>query len=208
LTFDVSTQKPPIPPPGPWLNDFIQDVEKENLINRMVLSQFSTGQALRVLFVGLTIALAGYALIRLISRQPSAEPAPPPSAVDGHHPAPAPSAIERRHRDLLRSGNLREAARQLALVCLEAVRRPGDPCGQPRPAVRGEGGWWENILLRRRFNRVWQLAYDPKPARVSPQRFVRLVRDIDHVKAALVGRRLRIDSVEIRSRPVLDPKPA
>jgi hypothetical protein len=180
--FDVPVAEPPLPPPGPWLNELIQGIEQENLFNQTILRRFPPGQIFRVLLLALTGLLLLYGLARLMKSRYRVEPAAAPLAQAVNRQLALQAVLHQRHQDMLRADNLWEAARTLARQCFEPGAAPN---GNGAPRVRVQGGWWERRRLSGQVNRLWRLAFGARPERVTATEFVDLVREMEAVKAAL-----------------------
>ena len=100
--------------------------------------------------------------------------------------APVDTVVEQRRRDLIRGGNLWEAARDMARQCLAAS---GLPSAVP-PRVVVQGGWLRRWTMAGRVRRLWRLAYGP-PARVSLREWQRLLREVQNLKTALASGAVR-----------------
>src|SRR5262249_20939689 len=61
--FNVPVIEPPLPPPGPWINQLVQGMEDENLFNRAILRRVTPGQIFRALLLALTGLLLLYGLV-------------------------------------------------------------------------------------------------------------------------------------------------
>ena len=200
--FDVPVVElpiPPLPPPGPWMNDLIQAMEEENRFNRAILSQVRPAEILRSVALLLTAALLLYGLFRLAKVRHRVDPAVVPLTTAVNRQVPLRAALQQRHHALLRSDNLREAARTLARECLEqaiglapASEPSSASADRPPPPFTAVGSWRERRRLGRQFRRLWQLAYGPVPEQVSAQDFLRLLTEMEQVKAALDQGTLRI----------------
>jgi hypothetical protein len=194
--FDVPLAEapvPPIPPPGPWINDLIQGIEEENLFNRALLGQVPMRQLLRALVLALTAALLMYGMYRVGQGRHRVEPGAASLAAAVNRLAPAQPVLQQRFQDLLRSDNLRDEARTLARQCLESVGGAAPASGdRPLPQVTATGGWWQRPRVRRQVHRLWRLAYGPLPGRITAQEFAELLTEMEQVRAALAQGTLRI----------------
>jgi hypothetical protein len=141
----------------------------------------------------LSVLLVGFAGYRLLSRgRHRAEPAVLPlvRAVALH--VPAAPLLEQRRQALVRGGNVWEAARGLARQWFASAGGPSPPPRPPRVFV--EGGRWEQWLMRRRVRRLWRLAYDPSPVRVSLRALRRLFGELEELSVALANGSLRLEA--------------
>jgi hypothetical protein len=140
-----------------------------------------------------SVLLVGYAGYRLLSRgRHRAEPAVLPlvRAVALH--VPAAPLLEQRRQALVRGGNVWEAARGLARQWFASAGGPSPPPRPPRVVV--EGGRWEQWMMRRRVRRLWRLAYDPSPVRVSLRALRRLFGELEELSVALANGSLRLEA--------------
>lgn len=185
--FNVPVSPPPIPPPGPWINQLLQQVEEENLFNRALLGQVSVSEILRAVLVALSVALLLYGLWRLVKARHRVESAALPLATAVQHLASPRPILQQRHKDMLRRNSLGEAARSLARECFEPLEGPAE-----MPPIQLAGGWWKRRRHERQLRRLWQLAFGEVPLKVSIQEFTRLLPEIEQVKAALVRGDVRI----------------
>jgi hypothetical protein len=208
--FDIPLKDVPVPLPPldalvPVADDALQNMERDNLFNKVVLDFMPFDRFVAALVVLLSVALAVYGLYRLVRSRHRVEVAAPLlDALLAKQP-PAQSLMAERHRALLGHGNLWEPARALARQCFEAagVAPPG---GRPaHPTVRAAGGWWRRRALGRAVRRLWHLAYGTRPVPVSPQEFARLPDEVEMVKAALASGALQLgpvaDGAGARARP-------
>ena len=98
---------------------------------------------------------------------------------------PRASLIEQRRRAVLRAGNVWETAHRLARQCFEAAGIPMTVASAPRIVVRGS--WWHRWRVRRRVERLWELARGTAPARIPPHALKRWLRELDGLKSALAN---------------------
>jgi hypothetical protein len=111
-----------------------------------------------------------------------------PLAVAAPARMPSPNLFDQRHQSMEQERNFWEAARALARQGLESVLAVPAPSNrQPSvpPSLKVQGGWWRNWRVRRRFHRLWQLAYGTKPVRISSRQLSRLDQEIENMKAVL-----------------------
>lgn len=192
--FDVPVIQPPIPPPGPWINDILYGAQKDDLFNRAILSQASLGKLLRGLLVVLSAGLVLYVLVRLTRARHRTESAVLSLETAVARLAPAGTGMHQRHRQMLRADNLWEAARALTRQCFEPVNGTAQapPIGNGRPVIVVKGSWLQRRSLRRQVDRLWELAYAPRPVRVSAREFRRLPAEIEQLRTALADGRVVI----------------
>jgi hypothetical protein len=208
--FDVPLKNVPIDPaqlPGLLYanrNELAVGVEQElaRLENRNALNEglldflsdygLTADRLERVAIIVLSVLLVGYAGYRLMTRgRHRADPAVLPLARAVAQHVPAAPLLEQRHQALLSGGNVWEAARGVARQWFASAGAPGGPTP---PRVTAEGGWWERWLMRRRVRRLWRLAYDPRPVRVSLRALRRLFGELEELSVALANGSLRLEA--------------
>jgi hypothetical protein len=201
--FDIPLKDVPLPLPPldalvPVADDALQNMERDNLFNKVVLDFMPFDRFWAAVVVLLSIALAVYGLYRLVRSWYRVEAAAPLlDALVAKQP-PARSLMAERHRALLGRGNLWEPARALARQCFEAAGA-APAGGRPAlPGVQVAGSWWRRRALGRAVRRLWHLAYGPRPVPVSPREFARLPDEVERVKAALASGALQLGP---RARP-------
>jgi hypothetical protein len=101
--------------------------------------------------------------------------------------APTTTIQEQRRQEMLRSGNLWEAARNLAREALAAGGATG--AAAPRVATVAGGGA-RRRLMEGRVRRLWQLAHGPA-AKVTLVQWRRLIKEAEELKAALADGAVR-----------------
>jgi hypothetical protein len=142
-----------------------------------------------IVLSALLVGLAGYWVMTRGRHRAEPSVLPLARAVALH--VPTAPLLEQRHQALLRGGNVWEAARGLARQWFASA---GASAGQTPPRVVAEGSWWERWLLRRRVRRLWQLAYDPRPVRVSLRALRRLFGELEDMSVALANGSLRLEA--------------
>jgi hypothetical protein len=202
-TFQIPLKEPPLPPLPPLkaivetMDKGLGDLERENAFNQAIHQAVTsiTGPGekwVQAVVLMSTAMLALFGLARLSQSRYRPEKIPLPAGSDlGRMPAAA-SLFEQRRQAMLRERNLWESARALAQQGLESALGPQLRANSPPsmdaalPLELGErgGSWWRRWRLRRRFNRLWQLAYGAEPVRVSPRQLRRLHREIEQMKTA------------------------
>jgi hypothetical protein len=187
-SFEVPLKELP-PPPLPSLEQIeeaaeqiLLEMEEQDALHRILYDNVSGEGVLRSLLLMLSVGLLAYGMVRLLRGRHRIEPHAPLLETSLARLAPETPLVDQRHRALLRDGNLWEPAREFARHCLAAVAAPATT-GAP-PALTVHGGWWRRWALRRRVLQLWQLAYDNRPRRISPQEFGRLVGQINRLKQA------------------------
>jgi hypothetical protein len=189
---------PPLPPPEDLLElgdqlvsglekeGYFRDLERRNVFNDTVLSEFGLNNILRGAALALTLGMLVYGSFRLMRGRHRFDAAPL-FALALARSTPEGMAVEQRHQALLKQRNLWEPARDLARQCLEPalskVSKP--PAGAMLPPMVAQGNWWRRRSWRRRLERLWKLAYGPRPVAVSAREFTRLLEETEEVKEAL-----------------------
>ena len=107
-----------------------------------------------------------------------------------HQHAPGGAVLDLREEALLASGNLWEAAHEVARECFTSAGfAPGEVAA---PRVEAIGGWWARQRAARRVARLWRLAIGSVPSRVSAFAWRRVLRDADEMRAAMGRGELRL----------------
>jgi hypothetical protein len=214
-SFDIPLKEPPLPP-LPSLKAIVETVDKgldelerDNAFNRAITNAVKEAsppqdQWERAVVVMSALALAAFGLARLSQARHRHEKTVDLAAARPGPTPPAPGLFEQRQQSMVREGNFWEAARALARQGFESIfgaqfQADGQMSASAALARLGvhESGWRE-WRIRRRFNRLWQLAYGTEPVRVSSRQLRRLGWDIERLKAAL-ARDLPLDSA-VRAR--------
>jgi hypothetical protein len=181
---------PPIPPVEgllPLVDETLHGLERENAFNRTLLHYVDPEQVWQGVAVVLSVLLALYGFVRLGLFRQRHDTSSPTLARALERQALTGAALERRYDELLREGNLWEAARALARQLFEEA---GAGAEGP-PAVAARGGWWRRWRWERRVRHLWAVAH-AAPVHVSPRRFAALVAEVKEVRAALADGTLRI----------------
>src|SRR5262249_14948806 len=142
----------------------------------------------------LTVALAVYALSRFGSARYQVEPGTPLLEKALEQAAPVGPVSEQRRRELRLHDNLWEPARALARQWFEAAAGGRVGAGTPPvPAFRlgGRAGWWRRRTVARRVRRLWRLARDDTPRRITARQLRRWHEDIRELDAARADGTLR-----------------
>jgi hypothetical protein len=114
--------------------------------------------------------------------------------------APEGAVLEQRQEALLASGNLWEAARDMARQSLAAVGYLElEPAGGP-PRVEASGGWWARRRLASSVKRLWLLAVSQEPVPVSPADCRRLAQDADNLNDAASHGAVRLTGTSTGAR--------
>jgi hypothetical protein len=169
----------------------LADIEQENRLNDWLEDRLNENFDAEFLPRAIVLSLAGlllfYGFYRIaIQGRHRPEPAVPllERAVAQHTPdAPL---VEQRLQAMLRAGNLWESARNLALQYFTS------DCGRRPPRVAVEGSWWHRWRTRRHVLRLWRLAYEATPRRISAARLRKLIVQFDELKAALADGSVRL----------------
>jgi hypothetical protein len=187
--------------------DQIARLEEDNKFNVLFFRAMrslgirSSSRAVAVLFAFLTLALVSYLGYRAgVRARYRGEPslASLERAVFKSRPAGPP--LHQRHQAQLREGNLHETARALARQWFASVRTPGEtpgppegpPESPPRVAVDDALGGWQRWRMRARVRALWRVAHGPRPVRVSPRRFRRLLAEMQALRDAHARGELRL----------------
>jgi hypothetical protein len=206
VNFDIPLRDlpaPPLPPVEelvPWLNRLLAEMQQENLFNRALLGLAPRQAWLRMLALSATLSLVGYGLYRLLRARHRIDPHAPLFGPSVLELAPAGGVVEQRQLAMIQDRNLFEAARDLARHTLAKLGH--DPAAAahgresaPRPRVHGN--YWQRWTLSRLVRRLWKLAYDSPPVRVSPAEFELLLRQLDRVQSAEQKGILRLEFADV-----------
>jgi hypothetical protein len=196
-SFEVSLKN--VPPVGlPPLEALVEtadkglgELERDNAFNRLIHNAVREMTWLpdrwnRGVIITATVALALLGLTRLSQVRHRKEKGAPAVASGAAPPPRAPSLFEQRQQAMVQEGNFWEAARALARQAIEsALGSPvqlqehlaGAGPGSP-PVLALRGNWWHQWRFRRRFKRLWQLAYGSDPVPISSRQLQRLNREI------------------------------
>jgi hypothetical protein len=203
-TFQIPLKEPPAPPLPPLkavvetIDKGLGEIEKDNTFNRVIHKAVTDVTApgdkwVQAVVLMSTLALGVFGLSRLTQARHRREKVSLPADSDpGQRPA-ATSLLEQRHQAMLRDRNLWESAQALARQGLESVLGPQVRAHLPQPAGGTppllpswtNGSWWRTWRLRRRFHRLWRLAYGTEPVRISSRQLRRLGREIEQLNALL-----------------------
>jgi hypothetical protein len=181
---------PPLEALVPLANEAIAKVEKENVINQMLLEMAGgPWTVLRTIFFLLTVCLLAFGLYRFMQARHRMEARPSVAAASADGVL---SAVERRYRAVIAQGNLAEAARELAHQAFAAVGvSPAAGARPPAVLVEGwaplRGVWWDHQV-----GRLWRLAVRGPRRRVSPAALRRLDASVHRLLAAVAAGRVRL----------------
>jgi hypothetical protein len=168
-------------------------MEEEDSFNRMLLDGLDSAglpphRLARLAALLLAVALLVYGIYRLgIRGRYRVDTSVPLLAGAMGRNLPASPLVEERHHEMLRSGNLFEAAHLAARDWFARTGLPPPPAGTkpvPLPPVALRGGWWRRRALRAGLDRLWHLARGV-PVRVSPGALQGLLRQMKRLEEAL-----------------------
>ncbi len=160
----------------------IQRLEEQNAFNNALWKKLGPPQTVLrgALVIGTLMALA-YLAFRITTRSRyRLDLAVPLLArqVDRH--SPTATLLQQRGQQALNAGNLWEAAHGLAREWFAGLGQ----ATQSPPPVRTAGGRWRQWVLDRRIRRLWMLAQQTEPSRVSPRRLRQMLHELDQLRAA------------------------
>jgi hypothetical protein len=159
------------------------------VFNRLILEQFSLRQILSAGAVALTVILLVVLFYRLMRAGYHIETHVPLVAQGAGQVAPAIAVMEQRRQALLQAGNLWEPARDVAREWFADLGYSSPAAATPnernRPSIRINAGWWRRRQLRAEVNRLWRLAFQPEPQRLSRRDFERLLSELHDLRAAV-----------------------
>ncbi len=104
---------------------------------------------------------------------------------------PNQSLMEQRNQGMFQAGNLWEIGRQLARQTFETAGIPAK-VGDPLPAVRANGGWWQRRRVRDEVAHLWALAFGARPVPVAPTEWPLLLRRLDWLRKSLAAGSVRL----------------
>jgi hypothetical protein len=190
---------------GPALANMEQENRLNDWLEGHLYENFDTEFLPRVIVLSLAGLLLFYGFYRVaIQGRYRLEPALPLLGREVARHTPDASLVEQRLQAMLRAGNLWESAHNLARVYFTAagvplVDTPNNPPAAGRqppesrpPRVAVEGSWWQRWKTRRRVLRLWRLAYEATPRRVSAARLRQLLVQLEELKAALAAGSVRL----------------
>jgi hypothetical protein len=194
-TFEIPLKEPPLPSLKAIVEAVdkgLGELERDDAFNRAIQNAVTsltspTDKWLRAVIWISTAFLGMFALARLSqARHRPEKTVPAPAGM------PFSNLFAQRHQSMKQEGNYWESARALARQGLESAlgvpaqsnRQPSDGGASP-PSVKVQGGWWRTWRVRRRFHRLWGLAYGTEPVRISLRQLSRLGREIENMKAVL-----------------------
>jgi hypothetical protein len=213
--FDIQLKDvppPPLPPPdtlmglldetmnGMEQEGFFAQLEEDNVLNQTVddlmgALPFWEGSrpqwkiwTLAVILV--SVALGIYGFVRLGTFRHRSATAGPLLTTLLEQQTPASAVLQQRQEELLRDGNLWEAARELARQLFVSAGVSLDTTAAPTLAV--SGSWWRRWRLPRLWQQLWLLARSARPMRVSRRGFARLTARVEALRADLAGGTVRI----------------
>ena len=188
--FDVPlTVVPALPlPSSTVVNKILHGLEEENFFNRLLVSLVGRDRILRMVLLFLSAGLLVFGISRLMRARHRMERGVPLLSEGALAAGSELPVMRLRERDVVRAGNLWEAARGLARSCFDKEPWLGHGAGPPRVIV---AGWWRRQRLNRHVQRLWELAYGPAPIPVPPRKFARIAAAVAEVRAALASGALR-----------------
>jgi hypothetical protein len=198
-SFDVPLRQVPGPAlPSvealvPVANQLVSDLEDEDVFRKWIADEVPPWRTWQTVLLGLTAGVLFLGLMRLVRARNRVEAGAPLFERTLGRLAPASALMAERHQAMLHSGNLWEAARDLARQCLEGVGPAEGAPAATAPRISTKGPWWRTRSLRRQALHLWRLAYGDAPVRVSPVQFARLGEEAETIRAALANGTLRID---------------
>jgi hypothetical protein len=214
--FDIPLKQlpiPPLPPPDTlmgMLDEMLPAMEQEGFFAQLEEDDVANG-AVESLAVAVpiwagtrpewklwtlaailgSVVLGLYAFVRMGTFRHRPETAGLTLAELVRNQAPAGAVMAQRQEELLRDGNLWEAARDLARNLFVSTGISPD-AGPVPPAIEVRGSWWRRWWVRLRWRQLWRLARSARPVRVSPQGFARLANRVGTLRSYLVDGTVRI----------------
>jgi hypothetical protein len=188
--FKVPVTNLPMPPISPMAaaDHVIAALEEDDLFNRLILEHFSLRQIVSAWAVVLTLMLLAFLFYRLMRSGHHVDTQAPLLAQGVGQVGPTGALVVQRRQSLLQEGNLWEAAREVARQWFADAGYDPAPAATPdrlpRLSIRIDAGWWERRRLRGQVARLWRLAFQPKPQRVSRRDFERLLNQVHDLRTA------------------------
>lgn len=193
VLFVAPGRAPPVPPvpvpPVAVLNELIAGMEREDLFNKVLLSNIDQRRLWGVGGLVLAMVLLGLGVMRAMQAKYRVDPATPLFAKTLAKMRPGATLVKQRHQAMLESGGLWELARERALqACADLGCAPAGEAPQPEapsePRLTVGGGWWQRQLLRRRATRLWHLARSVSPEPITARSYSRILEDVETIQAA------------------------
>jgi hypothetical protein len=149
-----------------------------SLLDSMGLTSRTLG---RVLLVLLTLAGVLYALYRIgVRGRRNLDTAIPLLAQAAGEQVPTRAVLDRRHREMMRAGNLLEPLQQIARAWFDEAGGAGHA---QAPRVRVAGGWWRRWRVAHRVRWFWSLARG-RALRVDSVRLARWLGELERLRTA------------------------
>jgi hypothetical protein len=170
----------------------LQEAENADWFNRVIHSFMAHGDhegspwpAIGFILVVLTLfgVVAGFLGLIFHGFQQQ-QPVGPSLARLVEQQAPDGSLMEQRNQGMVQVRNLWEVGRQLAKEAFEAAGIAAK-IGDSLPQLTVRGGWIEQRKMRREVTRLWNLAFAPKPLRVTPSEWPELLRQLAKLRKGL-----------------------
>jgi hypothetical protein len=199
----------PTPPAELW-NQLLLGLERDDILNRLILRRFSVNQVISALLLVFTLGLMGYGYFRLARGSYSVDPDAPLAVSNVGAAVQPPGLVQQRHQTMLREGKLWEAARDLARQSLLTLGHSRTTIGVPSagtvagrsmapqpPRIMVDGrSWRKRRRLRDITLRVWELAHAGQPRLLSHREFRQLVGQIQELKQAALEGKVQLDGVK------------
>jgi hypothetical protein len=134
-----------------------------------------------------------YGLLRLVRGRHHPQHGVPLLAGETILASTALPVMAQRDRDVVREGNLWEAARSLARSCFDRVGDPWHGHAAHVPPRVVAAGWRKRLRRARQVRQLWELAYGARPLPVTPRRYAQVAALVQEVQAALADGSLRFE---------------
>jgi hypothetical protein len=183
--FKVPPQNLPAPPISPVeaVDQVIVALEEHDLLNKLILEQFSLRRIMSGWAIALTVGLLLFGFYRLIRAGYHVDTQVPLVAQSVAQRGPAVAIMEQRRQSLLQDGNLWEAARDVARQWFGEMGYEAWNNSAP-PRFHVTAGWWRRLRWQGQVRRLWQLASDPTPRLVPKWEFARLLAQVQDLRTA------------------------
>lgn len=160
-------------------NELVSEGEKNDLLNRLLLSQIGHGELLRAFRIILTVFVIVTILYLLVRLRSGSDPArtlvtPALAAM-----IPRGNVLQQRFDSLIATKNVYESARLLVREFMTGI--DAEAPGSAPPRITIEEGYEDPQRLRRRITRLWKIGYGDEPVKVAPEEWPALSRDLQEI---------------------------
>ncbi len=161
-------------------NRIIQMAQEENLFNSIITSFISSREIVRAVIIVLVCLSMFFALWLTIRNRAGPDPARALVTPELAAMIPKGDVLRQRFDSLHEVENIYEAARHLIRDFLAGMNAEPDEHGLP-PKLVIEDGYADEEGLRRKLGRLWRIAYDSEPVKVTPESWKTIKEDLKEV---------------------------